>query len=365
MKILHILNTPRAEGTPNIVLDWLATGLHKQEVYVLHAEPADLSDKLRNTAAWYGESMVFHFGISKFILIALNTWRVCRARNPDVIICWPTGFANWICWGAKLAGVKNLLVHAGNPAGRGFKKDWITRYVMWPLFATRAQVICCSEYVRKTLIEVPGMLNSRFHAIANCSRSEETARRAQIKQNQSRSDSKTTGIMVATLESHKDHETLLRAVPKVLEQVQNFNLNLVGDGSLRPALDRLTDELNIRHAVNFLGSRLDVPELLGQSDCFIFSTTNEEGLGSVLIEALAVGLPIVASNVPACREMLDNGKWGTLVEAGNHVALAEQIIKTLNDGPLEDSIMKRDRRKYASQFSAEKMINLYLEQIPT
>ena len=48
MKILHILATPRAEGTPNLVLDWLATGAHEQEVFVLHAEPADLAGRLRS-----------------------------------------------------------------------------------------------------------------------------------------------------------------------------------------------------------------------------------------------------------------------------------------------------------------------------
>jgi hypothetical protein len=50
MKILHILATPRAEGTPNLVLDWLATGEHEQEVFVLHAEPADLTGPLRSAS---------------------------------------------------------------------------------------------------------------------------------------------------------------------------------------------------------------------------------------------------------------------------------------------------------------------------
>ena len=69
--------------------------------------------------------------------------------------------------------------------------------------------------------------------------------------------------------------------------------------------------------MEFLGSRRDVPALLGQSDVFVFSTTKEEGLGTVLIEALAAGLPVVASDVPACREALEGGKWGALVPAAD------------------------------------------------
>src|SRR5882724_317628 len=125
LKILHILSTPRAEGTPNLVLDWLATGLHEQEVFVLNSQPADLTERLRHNARWYGEADFFKKSWRKFPRIARGVYRLCRERRPDVLVSWPTGFSNWICLGARLAGVRRLLVHCGNPPNRGRRNDWI------------------------------------------------------------------------------------------------------------------------------------------------------------------------------------------------------------------------------------------------
>ena len=75
----------------------------------------------------------------------------------------------------------------------------------------------------------------------------------------------------------------------------------------------------------FWGPRSDVPELLGQMDVFAFSTTRDEGFGIALIEAMAAGLPVVASDVPACREVLDDGAAGILVPAGDPAPLAQAI----------------------------------------
>ena len=66
----------------------------------------------------------------------------------------------------------------------------------------------------------------------------------------------------------------------------------------------------------FFGSRTDIPNLLANADIFALSTTGEEGFGIVLIEAMAAGLPIIATDVSACREVLDNGNAGILVPPG-------------------------------------------------
>src|SRR5690606_39460471 len=119
-------------------------------------------------------------------------------------------------------------------------------------------------------------------------------------------------IMVATLEPHKDHETLLKAWKILEDRGISAELKLAGDGSLRNQLEELAAKLKLRRVV-FLGSRSDIPELLAQSKVFVFSTTPQEGFGTVLVEAIAAGCIIVASDVPACREVLDNGNYGMLV----------------------------------------------------
>ncbi len=358
MRILHILNTPRAEGTPNLVLDWLATGEHEQEVLVLHASPADLTARLRKDAHWYEEAHLFSLGWRKFMAIASRVRQICSERRPDLVICWPTGFANWVCLGVRLAGVKSALVHCGNPPNRGFRADWMTRYVMWPLQLLEAKCVCCSNFVRDEFTAVPGISRDLFHVVYNCSRAEDISGRVQISRKQRASDSAPAGIMVATLERHKDHVTLLEAVSHIRKQIPTFRLRVVGDGSMRAELEAITKKLELEKAVEFLGARRDVPELLGLSDVFIFSTTKQEGLGSVLLEALAAGLRVVASDVPACREVLAGGIYGTLVPPRDPIALAAAVVRVLQE-PIETG----KGIAYAGTFSAGRMMSEYLRLV--
>jgi len=356
MRILHILGTPRAEGTPNLVLDWLSTGLHQQEVYVLHKDPPDLTERLKSSAAWYGEASHLDLAKRKFPSIAAGVRAVCLERKPDLVICWTTGFGNWACLGARLAGIKRLIVHCGNPPNRGFKADWITRYVMWPLFALGAKCVCCSNYVRDEFRAIPLLSPSMFSSVYNCAKITAVAARAEASRLKENRSQELIGIMVATMESHKDHRTLLHALPAILRDLPDFRIRFVGDGSLRPELETLADNLNVAQAVEFLGTRRDVPELLGQADVFIFSTTPQEGLGTVLIEALAAGLPVIASAVPACIEALDGGRLGKMVIPGSPDSIAAGIIDVLTENKHDPS----PGGKWAASFTPEQMIASYL-----
>jgi glycosyltransferase involved in cell wall biosynthesis len=329
MKILHILATPRAEGTPNLVLDWLATGEHEQEVFVLHSEPADLAASLRESASWYVETNYFARGKRKFTDMILGVRAVCLERKPDLVVCWITGFANWVFLGARLAGVK---------------------------------VLCCSDYVRDGYRAVPGIPDHLLETVWNCTRAAEVMRRADLARSERRSDNAgATALMVATLEPHKDHETLFRAVPLIRAEHRDFRLLLAGDGSLGPTLEQRVTELGISEAVEFLGMRRDVPELLGSADLFVFSTTDQEGLGSVLLEAMAAGLPIIASDVPACREVLQDGAHGELVKPADPAALAAAIISFFKH-PGDEVALARSR-EFALSFTARRMMDQYLSHV--
>jgi glycosyltransferase involved in cell wall biosynthesis len=367
MRLLHILSTPRAEGTPNLVLDWLnvATLEHTHEIFVLHRSPPDLSAELREKATWYGDAEL-HTGRGwrKLARITAAVRRVCKERRPDLVICWAAGFAGWIAIALRMAvgSEARLIIHCGNPPQRGSGADWISRAVLLPVWWLGGQCVCCSDYVRDSYRRVPGLPVKLFVTIYNCARTEVVKARALSARNAHRaalSDApKRTsiyGVMVATMEAHKDHETLLRALPDVLKYLSNFRLRLIGDGTLRPKLEALTALLNLEDTVEFLGSRRDVPEWLGRADIFVFSTTEQEGFGSVLIEALAVGLPIVASDVPACREILRDGKYGRLVTPASVSALATGIVAELShpvSTPLESIA-------YATSFSPQEMLRRY------
>jgi glycosyltransferase involved in cell wall biosynthesis len=155
--------------------------------------------------------------------------------------------------------------------------------------------------------------------------------------------------MVARLDPIKDHETLLRAFAKLSSRYPDARLWLIGDGSLTGYLLDLSQDLKLGDRVNFWGNRSDVPALLARMDVFAFSTTQAEGFGIALAEAMAAGVPVVASDVPACREVLDKGRCGLLVKPGDSAALAKALHITLSGG-----VARNDRVRNAKARALER-----------
>jgi glycosyltransferase involved in cell wall biosynthesis len=327
LKILHVISSPRAEGTVRLVLDWLRTGLHEQGVCALSATPAELTEQLRAAAAWYVEEPRIPTGKAKFPWMVRRLRRLCLQKRPDMVISWNNGFGAFVLLGARLAGVRHLLTHAGNPVSSGLKGRLYTVFTTAVLAMVGGKMVCCSRYVRQSFQQSPGAINSVLRMAPNCSDLESVRVRAtQARASRAHDGRKKRLLMVATLEGHKDHATLLRAIAQAGKVAQDWEVLLAGEGALRSPLEALARELGLDTVVHFLGSRDDVPELLGSADVFVFSTTPQEGLGTVLIEALAAGTRIVASDVPACREALQDGKWGELVVPANPAALARTIV---------------------------------------
>src|SRR5690606_8082838 len=223
-------------------------------------------------------------------------------------------------------------------------------FTFWSGIILGSKVIACSKYIRDEFVRIPLLALRQFYWVHNCV----DAKRFQ-RETLSRDKA---AIMVATLERHKDHQTLLKAWKLIEERGPLSELRLAGDGSLRNRLKMMADDLNLRR-VKFLGSRSDIPELLNQSRVFVLSTTPQEGFGTVLVEAIAAGCVIVASDVPACREVLDHGAYGTLVEYANSEKLAAAIATALEDELTED--MKRKRREYLELFTPSALMKKYLQ----
>ena len=130
------------------------------------------------------------------------------------------------------------------------------------------------------------------------------------------------------------------------------------EGSRRSEFLRLIAELCVGDIVKMLGMRRDVPELLGQMDAFVFSAKPDEGLGVALIEAMAARVPIIATDVGACREVLSDGTLGTLVPAGDVSAMARAVEALARNGPSPDRLLAaRERAK--TVFSIGEMATRY------
>ena len=159
---------------------------------------------------------------------------------------------------------------------------------------------------------------------------------------------------VAALVGHKDHATLIDAVPHILREIPEFRLVIAGEGPLRPQLEAQIDRLGVGHAVTLLGLRNDVPRLLRALDLFVMSS-REEGLGTSVLDAMACGVPVVATNAGGIPEMVRDGETGLLVPVGDAGALGAAMVRSVRDHSLRASLRTNALRIVTERFTAEAM----------
>ena len=167
-------------------------------------------------------------------------------------------------------------------------------------------------------------------------------------------------ITAGRLVKDKDHQTLIKAFSKVNNQL-NCELVILGEGPLKDDLRNLAKKLEIEQNVHFIGFQQNPYAYFKQADLFTLSSLSE-GFGHVLVEALAVGLPIVSTNCkPGAEEVLENGKYGELCEVGNHEEMAMKIkeVLTLSRNETSDVIEKGLQR--ADKFAVQEIVDHYEE----
>jgi glycosyltransferase involved in cell wall biosynthesis len=151
---------------------------------------------------------------------------------------------------------------------------------------------------------------------------------------------------------------LLQAMPVILKQFPGLSLVIAGDGNLLGALKQEARELNIDRHVFFIGSRLDMPELLKMFDLYVLPSL-WEGLPMVLLEAMAAGCPIVATNVGGIAQAITDGYNGTLIEPRNPQKITEAVINLLNRPDIREAYINNARQVFMDKFSADIMTRRY------
>ncbi len=136
--------------------------------------------------------------------------------------------------------------------------------------------------------------------------------------------------IVAALRPEKNHELFLEMARRVVRRLPTARFLIVGDGACRGSLERRASELGLLRNVQFLGSRGDVPRLLGAMDLFALTSHIEANPVSIL-EAMSAGLPVVATNVGSIHESVIAGRTGFLVPPGHARLLAERVLRLLNN----------------------------------
>jgi glycosyltransferase involved in cell wall biosynthesis len=161
-------------------------------------------------------------------------------------------------------------------------------------------------------------------------------------------------MVVAKLTEQKGHAVLLRAIDPLLERDPQLHLVVVGDGPLGDALRAQAAALASGERVHFLGERSDARDLLGAADLFVLPSL-WEGLPIALLEAMAAGLPVVATAVSGTREVVVDGVTGILVPPGDEESLTAALDRLVTDRAAAGQMGSEGRRRVAAEFSGSRL----------
>lgn len=238
--------------------------------------------------------------------------------------------------------------------GMGRFMPHIVRY----LYPKADQIVAVSHGVAEDMTRTLQLPLARINVIYNPVITSELLRKSKAFVTHPWFTSKETPIIlgVGRLTPQKDFTTLIKAFALVRKQ-KVCRLVILGDGEQKPQLESLIEQLGLESDVNLPGLTENPYTYMAQSDVFVLSSA-WEGLGNVLVEALAVGTPVVSTDCPSGpREILQNGRLGPLVPVGDALALADAILKVLGQpksvSALEDTKL----------FTVDVAVNNYLATV--
>jgi sugar transferase (PEP-CTERM/EpsH1 system associated) len=165
-------------------------------------------------------------------------------------------------------------------------------------------------------------------------------------------------VTVARLSPEKDVATLVRAAAVAVRQLPSFRLEVAGDGVCMPELRQLAAELGLEAHVRFLGEVRDVPALLGRARLFVLPSV-EEGISLTLLEAMARGLPVVATRIGGNPEVVADGETGLIIPAREPEVMARAMLRLLCDAEEARRMGQAGRRRVETHFDVRRMVADY------
>ncbi|MCP4424407.1 MAG: glycosyltransferase [Chloroflexi bacterium] len=290
-------------------------------------------------------------------------WRlgrlICREK-PKILHCW-LFHANFL---GRIVGwlkrVPIIITSRRNVEIGGAWRDYLIRWTT----SLDMKVVAVCEAARQAEIERSRVAPDKVVTIYNGVNIElynVAARQAVRQEFGIGADALLLGV-VGRLHAQKGHSYLFEALRDVRRHLPDVRLLIVGDGRLRSELEAIARQKRVEDAIIFTGSRRDIPELLSAMDLFALPSL-WEGLPNAVLEAMAAGLPVVATAVGGAPELVVPGETGLLVPPGDAQALAQAIRLILEDSVLAQSMGSAGRQRVRSQFDIavmqEKMVGLY------
>jgi len=161
---------------------------------------------------------------------------------------------------------------------------------------------------------------------------------------------------VAALVPHKGQRHLIEAAALVVKKVPDARFVIAGEGELRPSLERQIKEHHLEKHVFLAGFRPDILSVHKAFDIFVMSSVTE-GLGTSLLDAMACGKPVVATTAGGMPEVVTDGRTGLLVPPRDHAAMADAIVRLLQDPVVRAEMAAAGEARVRAKFSVERMVD--------
>ncbi len=296
----------------------------------------------------------------------LKVAKLLRKIKPDVIHTHNTQpFIDGVI-AALLCGVKRV-IHTDH--ARSFPDKRRYMFAEWVMSHFAFRVVGVSDHTSMNLMKYEHISVSKIETIPNGI--DPAAYQIQIDKSKKRQElglpksGPILGVAVRLCEQ-KGVSYLLKAFVSVVKHIPQAVLVIAGDGELRSELENETKQLGIQRNVFFLGLRLDIAELLKLFDVYVLPSL-WEGLPMILLEAMAAGCPVIASNVGGVSTAIIDGKTGILVNPAEHVQLTDAIIGLLSDGHRREEFSSNGSKLFYEQFDSkiavQKYSQLYVQQM--
>ena len=332
-KILFVITSLGYGGAERLLIHYVSK-LNKNKYDFLVCSLRDKPDDLLPDISIYTAVKKLNLNSRFNPFIVFRLIRLFKEFKPDLIhthLFQPRIYATI----AYLFYRNSILITQKHNNVNAIKHNIFLFLEMFCIFINK-KVIAISESVKNSLIKFEHVSPKKIYVLPNCIDYQHFNNTSISSEELNKRD-----IIVGTvgrLERQKGVKYLILAMKIILSRYPDAMLDIIGDGSQLPKLRKLAEKIGISNSVKFFGKFGDVKPFYNKMDIFVLSSIYE-GFGIVLLEAMASGLPIVATNVDGIKEVVSDMKSGILVPSKNPQAIADAVIKLIENPQLRSSFI--------------------------
>lgn len=337
-------------GGVGMIIAALAAGLPRVKSSVIWFGPGETSSPTAASATWAGS-----FNVVGLLRSVVTLWRMLRRQAPDVVIAHGLIPAIFTPWLAKLAGTKRVIVveHGPQPTYT-FAKSLLLRlaypWVDWTVSVSRES----QTWLRKNFSFIPAVKNSVIENGIDFDRFKDIPPRVERRP--------FVVSMIARLdEPQKDLLTPIAAMARLKQRNVDVHLRFVGSGNAVAKMLTMIRAEHLEQSVTIEPFRPDVEKVLSESNIALLST-HWEGLPLGVIEAMAAGRPVIASNVIGIRSIIVDGVNGWTYPENDAPALAK-VIQQAHEHPSLQPLGEAAKELVKQRFSRDRMVSEYAQLV--